>query len=842
MNLSKQELVSLASKLKLKKDVLARMSKKDLIQFITGVEIDKCSKKKINQANQRLEECVAAVRLRVKEEEPRIIGDSPGDPSRIVIERESPGRVTEREAPRDRVIERDAPRFDTSPRLEGTEIRIEPRFENRFEPRQDPRQVDVNPALDRLANDVSELRVTTSQLNQKISACCDDLEQETLRHERVSNSKHSQLDNELSTLERRVDQLNDNIRQIRERDNEFEQRVRETFSQENEKLLFQNFQEARRAAREEIDERIDDTATLLAQKLNEETAQQALDAANRAVQNVLDNSDVVSAAVDSAFERRLTSSVRELLSTGLDEIVVPELERLARAEQSATQELERIRSSLSSFSSLELELNNVELSLQSTEQNVENVQRSVEEQEERLIRQTERVQQLDTNVGVLRAGLEDLRQYWSLDVVERVEAAINQQNAMTEPQVRRIIANDPGLAGRLDTLDTELRAVQQQDRDYHDEFRDQIRRRLQEQNISFDEKIRVLQEQNVSLDERILQVTDNISQTREYVDTAIRDRQQTLDNRLVLLATNESVDALANTVAEERETQIALVNQNLQRFEQELNANTSLVNEVTTIVSRNEVNVTSVNDRYNTLDDRVVQYQQQVDGYNDTVARLTGSLEDFTQQLELYRQQVTTVRQEILDAEERTQARSQEFQEQVQLSIENVRQTVQAIEQPQTRLQLDQRDMSQAFRATRTRLERRMAQIVDNFRQVRNAVNQQLQENTDNINALIAQQEQDRAQQQQQREDEQERREEDRERQEARDREQRRNRILAIEDAPSNDNRIDELQRDVTNIQRRLETLEQTVDVRIEARLRLLSQQLSQSVPGGSPLKRRRIR
>lgn len=834
MNLSKQELVSLASKLKLKKDVLARMSKKDLIQFMTGVEIDKCSKKKINQANQRLEECVAAVRLRVKEEEPRTIGDSPRDPSRIVIERESPRDIPRMGVSPRCVIERDAPRFDTSPRLEGTEIRIEPRFENRFE----PRQVDVNPALDRLANDISELRVTTSQLNQKISACCDELEQETLRHEQVSNAKHSQLDNELSTLERQVDQLNDNIRQIRERDNEFEQRVRETFSQENEKLLFQNFQEARRAAREEIDERIDDTATLLAQKLSEETSQQALDAANRAVQNVLDNSDVVSAAVDSAFERRLTSSVRELLSTGLDEIVVPELERLALAEQSATQELERIRSSLSSFTSLELELNNVELSLQSTEQNVENVQRSVEEQEERLIRQTERVQQLDTNVGVLRAGLEDLRQYWSLDVVERVEAAINQQNAMTEPQVRRIIANDPGLAGRLDTLDTELRAVQQQDRDYHDEFRDQIRRRLQEQNISFDDRIRELQEQNVSLDGRILQVTDNISQVREYVDTVIRDRQQTLDNRLVLLATNESVDALANTVAEERETQIALVNQNLRRFEQELNANTSLVNEVTTIVSRNEVNVMAVNDRYNTLDDRVVQYQQQVDGYNDTVARFTGSLEDFTQQLEFYRQQVTTVRQEILDAEERTQARSQEFQEQVQLSIENVRQTVQAIEQPQTRLRLDQRDMSQAFRATRTRLERRMAQIIDNFRQVRNAVNQQLQENTDNINALITQQEQDRAQ----REDEQARREEDRERQEARDREQRRNRILAIEDAPSNDNRIDELQRDITNIQRRLETLEQTVDVRIEARLRLLSQQLSQSVPGGSPLKRRRIR
>lgn len=59
MNLSKEELVKLATSSKLKPANFYKMSKNELIKFLTGVEVDKCGKARLNQADKLLRRCAA---------------------------------------------------------------------------------------------------------------------------------------------------------------------------------------------------------------------------------------------------------------------------------------------------------------------------------------------------------------------------------------------------------------------------------------------------------------------------------------------------------------------------------------------------------------------------------------------------------------------------------------------------------------------------------------------------------------------------------------------------------------------------------------------------------------
>lgn len=69
MNLSKDELVKLASNRKISKKVLQRKSKNELVEFITGIKVDKCNPKQIKSALDRAYQCAADGRIFIEEEE-----------------------------------------------------------------------------------------------------------------------------------------------------------------------------------------------------------------------------------------------------------------------------------------------------------------------------------------------------------------------------------------------------------------------------------------------------------------------------------------------------------------------------------------------------------------------------------------------------------------------------------------------------------------------------------------------------------------------------------------------------------------------------------------------------
>jgi hypothetical protein len=63
MNLSKNELLKMAINSKPKKEVLEKKSKNELIEYLFGVKVDDCSKKKINESEKRLEKCLSPIPL-----------------------------------------------------------------------------------------------------------------------------------------------------------------------------------------------------------------------------------------------------------------------------------------------------------------------------------------------------------------------------------------------------------------------------------------------------------------------------------------------------------------------------------------------------------------------------------------------------------------------------------------------------------------------------------------------------------------------------------------------------------------------------------------------------------
>jgi hypothetical protein len=79
MNLSKDELVKLASNRKISKKVLQRKSKNELVEFITGIKVDKCNPKQIKSALDRAYQCAADGRIFIEDE---YYDDSPPPPSR----------------------------------------------------------------------------------------------------------------------------------------------------------------------------------------------------------------------------------------------------------------------------------------------------------------------------------------------------------------------------------------------------------------------------------------------------------------------------------------------------------------------------------------------------------------------------------------------------------------------------------------------------------------------------------------------------------------------------------------------------------------------------------------
>lgn len=68
MNLSKDELVKLASNRKISKKVLQRKSKNELVEFITGIKVDKCNPKQIKSALDRAYQCAADGRIFIEDE------------------------------------------------------------------------------------------------------------------------------------------------------------------------------------------------------------------------------------------------------------------------------------------------------------------------------------------------------------------------------------------------------------------------------------------------------------------------------------------------------------------------------------------------------------------------------------------------------------------------------------------------------------------------------------------------------------------------------------------------------------------------------------------------------
>lgn len=856
MNLSKEELVKLASRTKIKKNVLEKMSKKELVEFLTGVQVDKCSQKKVNQAAKKLRECSLDVpktvkrqpdvdriamlskelerlrnRLDTDNKQPKTIGDAIREADCCPVEIKS-GDVcnTITITPPQSIIPspippiRDNDRRDNDRRGDFRNIvNVAPL---------DPRVERIDENIVRIDSDIIDLKSKTSQLGRQLETNTKELEAEQLRHEKLSEDKHRQFTANLTDIVGRVDDLLDGLRTMQRRDLEFGTRVQEAFAMENAALLNENFQEARRAAREEVAELVDETVSRVARNLNQETRQQAIDAAAAAARNVVENSSSIIAAVDSAFQSRLNETVDAQVAAGLADVVLPEVVRLLRVERAAVDaQLLDLQSSLSNLESLQINVSQLELLLQQVDNEVTSVRddvRTLESENDasnaRIRNISSELRSTNATLDELRSTVTDLRNYIDNDVSERVQAFVNNQQQLAIEQydlaIRQTIDNlNSGILVRVDEVaqqvSEELRTIDTR----VDSAVQELRRELTTTSQSV---VRQQEESNEDRDARITrQVNELFNRAREYAKRIVEERQIEFKSAVDRMALSEDVESINATLSDQTASLRQQMNQNYSQLENRLVVSERSIGANEDALRQTIGDVAVVNDRTNRLDDQMRDQLRITDEFGNVLnqvrrtipaieSRLAnvenvdslGSLDSLVSNQQMQISRVETIEREMIRLNNELSRPNVELDE-----LDNRVVAIEESRQELERLLRNEQNQNAI-------VNRQLKELQDAFRVVRDAMDDRLATNSSSINNII--------------------------------RELRSNR-RSIEPSPSDNDRLDQMSSEINTLritmgqfEVRLSELESTVNVSVDARINQLQRQLSTAV-ASSPIKRRRV-
>lgn len=845
MNLSKEELVKLASRTKIKKNVLEKMSKKELVEFLTGVQVDKCSQKKVNQAAKKLRECSQDVpktvkrqpdvdriamlskelerlrnRLETDNKQPKTIGDAIREADCCPVEIKS-GDVcnTITITPPQSIIPSPIPPIRDNDRRGDFRniVNVAPL---------DPRVERIDENIVRIDSDIIDLKSKTSQLGRQLETNTKELEAEQLRHEKLSEDKHRQFTANLTDIVGRVDDLLDGLRTMQRRDLEFGTRVQEAFAMENAALLNENFQEARRAAREEVAELVDETVSRVARNLNEETRQQAIDAAAAAARNVVENSSSIIAAVDSAFQSRLNETVDAQVAAGLADVVLPEVVRLLRVERAAVDaQLLDLQSSLSNLESLQINVSQLELALQQVDNEVTSVRddvRTLESENDssnaRIRNISSELRSTNATLDELRSTVTDLRNYIDNDVSERVQAFVNNQQQLAIEQydltIRQTIDNlNSGILVRVDEVaqqvSEELRTIDTR----VDSAVQELRRELVSTSQSV---VRQQEESNEDRDARITrEVNELFNRAREYAKRIVEERQIEFKSAVDRMALSEDVESINATLSDQTASLRQQMNQNYSQLENRLVVSERSIGANEDALRQTIGDVAVVNDRTNRLDDQMRDQLRITDEFGNVlnqVRRTIPAIESRLANVESVDSLVSNQQMQISRVEtiEREMIRLNNELSRPNVELGELDNRVVAIEESRQELErLLRNEQNQ-----NAIVNRQLKELQDAFRVVRDAMDDRLATNSSSINNII--------------------------------RELRSNR-RSIEPSPSDNDRLDQMSSEINTLritmgqfEVRLSELESTVNVSVDARINQLQRQLSTAV-ASSPIKRRRV-
>jgi chromosome segregation ATPase len=652
------------------------------------------------------------------------------------------------------------------------------------------------------------------------------LEAEQLRHEKLSENKHRQFTANLTDIVGRVDDLLDGLRTMQRRDLEFGTRVQEAFAMENAALLNENFQEARRAAREEVAELVDETVSRVARNLNEETRQQAIDAAAAAARNVVENSSSIIAAVDSAFQSRLNETVDAQVAAGLADVVLPEVVRLLRVERATVDaQLLDLQSSLSNLESLQINVSQLELLLQQVDNELTSVRddvRTLESENDssnaRIRNISSELRSTNATLDELRSTVTDLRNYIDNDVSERVQAFVNNQQQLAIEQydlaIRQTIDNlNSGILVRVDEVaqqvSEELRTIDTR----VDSAVQDLRRELVSTSQSV---VRQQEESNEDRDARITrEVNELFNRTREYAKRIVEERQIEFKSAVDRMALSEDVESINATLSDQTASLRQQMNQNYSQLENRLVVSERSIGANEDALRQTIGDVAVVNDRTNRLDDQMRDQLRITDEFGNVlnqVRRTIPAIESRLANVESVDSLVSNQQMQISRVEtiEREMIRLNNELSRPNVELGELDNRVVAIEESRQELErLLRNEQNQ-----NAIVNRQLKELQDAFRVVRDAMDDRLATNSSSINNII--------------------------------RELRSNR-RSIEPSPSDNDLLDQMSSEINTLritmgqfEVRLSELESTVNVSVDARINQIQRQLSTAV-ASSPIKRRRV-
>lgn len=296
MNLSKDELVKLASGIKINKRILEKKSKNELVEFITGITVDKCSPKQVKSALKKAYECSQAKRIELDIRDGRI------------VERPRYPQVRYPES----LYPRDPPRDDPFPQIP---VPV-PDAEGRLPPIP-PINMGGGVNIAPLEEFVRQLETNLRETERLLKIDQANLEAELVRHEAKSVADHTATNESVANVYTAVGQVVASINDLQQRDNVLQQRVVAIFEQERANMVEVNRADTRRIVVDTVANLVDDTVTRVASQLNRETSE-AIDvsaraAAQKAVDAVIRDTLKVSSAVQTAMDQRVSSVIQENL-------------------------------------------------------------------------------------------------------------------------------------------------------------------------------------------------------------------------------------------------------------------------------------------------------------------------------------------------------------------------------------------------------------------------------------------------------------------------------------------------------------------------------------------------
>jgi len=344
MNLSKDELVRLASSMKVNKKVLERKSKNELVEFITGIQIDKCSPKKIKSAVKKVYDCVKAKRIEFVPTEPEIPYFQPTKyqpisvPTPITLPQTQPTPITLPQTPPTPItLPQTPPTPITLPPTPPTPITLPPTLPTPITlpptpptpitlpptpptpitlPPTPPTPITIPPTPPTPIT-LPPTQPTPITVPPTPPTVLRGLEEEIMRHEAATadfkKSSQVSIDNALmqvSEIQGKIDNLELRIQSV-------PQSVSDLFEQQRLALIESNRESTKLLVVETVSELVDETVSRVALQLNKDVASNVESAsklaAQKSVDAVLNESVKISSSVQTAMDQRVSSVIQESL-------------------------------------------------------------------------------------------------------------------------------------------------------------------------------------------------------------------------------------------------------------------------------------------------------------------------------------------------------------------------------------------------------------------------------------------------------------------------------------------------------------------------------------------------